>query len=88
MHRPCPKCGGMVKRRIPANVLIVESSRHGKAVKGTKKTSTIQVREYTYMKGSDKPSGYFLKGQFRFTVGDMASKAAAEAKAKKYAEGL
>lgn len=53
------------------------SQGHGKAVKGTKKTSTIQVIE-------PLEKGYLLRKQFRYIVGDTVSKTKALAKAIKY----
>lgn len=53
-------------------LLIFESFGHGKNVAGNKKTSSIQVREY-FPNGRD----YLLKKQFRFVLGNQASKNAA-----------
>ena len=62
--------------KTPYKLTIRESTGHGKAVKGTKKTSTIQVRE-EYGGGA-----YMLVKQFRFKVGDRASRAKALEKAE------
>lgn len=59
---------------------IVESSRHGKAVKGQKIKSSIQVREPM---GSD---GYLLKKQIPFTAKDSIKKQMALDKAKKWVD--
>lgn len=60
--------------------IIIESSRHGKAVKGTKKNSSIQVREPA---GND---GYFLKKQISFPINNPVKRLAAIEKAKKFVD--
>lgn len=60
---------------------IVESSGHGKACKGLKKSSSIQVRE-------SLPDGYLLKKQFRFTIGDSGGWARAINAAQEYVDAL
>lgn len=62
------------------NLKIAESTGHGKAVRGTKKTSTIQVRNY----GQWGDGSYLLEKEFRFTVGDEESRAKAVEKAEEY----
>lgn len=61
---------------------IVESTGHGKTVKGDKKTSSIQVRT--------KPTehGYFLKAEVRFTVDKFMAKEKAIARAKRHIDEL
>lgn len=58
---------------------IVESERHGKAVKGTKKTTSIQVRE-------PMGNGYLLKKQISYPIHDYDKKQKAIEKAKKYVD--
>lgn len=62
---------------------IVESTGHGKNVKGYKKTSTIQVRE-----PCPTGLGYYLKAQIRFTVGEDEEKKQAIQKAKSKVDAL
>lgn len=59
------------------NYEIWESDGHGKAVAGTKRTSSIQVRDY---KGASR--GYFLVKQVKFTVGNNESRGSAITKAR------
>jgi hypothetical protein len=58
---------------------IVESSRPGAAVKGTKITSSIQVRKSC-------GDGYLLKKQISFPVNNAVKKAEAYEKAKKFVD--
>lgn len=59
---------------------VVESTGHGKACKGRKRTSTFQVIEPI------PGGGHYLKRQFRFTVGDEASRKRALQKAREYCQ--
>jgi hypothetical protein len=65
-------------------IKVVESRRHGKAVKGRKRTSTWQVRHYCLF----GPNDYLLKKQITFIVGNEGSRTNAYAKALKFAEEL
>lgn len=56
---------------------IVESERHGQAVAGTKKTSSIQIRQPA---GS---SGYLCRMSISFPVGDFEKMHKAIKKAKR-----
>ncbi len=67
---------------MKSGIKIVESTGHGKAVAGTKRTSSFQVREYIHT------GGYMLRGQFRFVCSNRMSKIAARWKAKEFAESL
>lgn len=60
---------------------ITESQGHGKAGKGCKKTSTIQV---TLPSGN----GYLVKKQFGYPINDLTKKQEAIEKAKKYIDNL
>jgi hypothetical protein len=60
---------------------IVESSGHGKNVKGYKKTTTNQVRKPC-------PTGYYLKAQIRFIVGEDKERIRAIQKAKSKVDAL
>ena len=62
-------------------VKIQESKGHGKAGKGLKKTSTIQVVEVLN-------EGFLLMKQFRFKVEDSASRLRAEEYAEEYVKEL
>lgn len=62
---------------------IVESARHGKACKGLKKTSSIQIRNSYDLDGS-----YILMKQIRFIIGDQKSKERAIVKAKEFIDKL
>lgn len=62
------------------NITIAPSTGHGKACKGNKRTSTIQVREILDEKN------YLLLKQFRYTVGDQESRSKALKKAQDYVE--
>lgn len=57
---------------------IIESSGHGKVVKGMKKTSSIQIRQ------EGTPGYYLLLNQITFPVNDVQKKEQAFEKAKKY----
>ena len=52
---------------------------HGKAVSGTKRTSTVEVRE-------PLPGGYLIKKTFRFRVDDPEGIRAAVQKAEAWAD--
>lgn len=65
------------QKRKP-DLRIVESHGHGKAVAGTKKTSSIQVHN-VWASGD-----YLLLKSFRFTVDDPESRARALAKAQEF----
>lgn len=56
---------------------IIKSRGHGKACRGRKRTATYQVVE-------DAPTGYYIREQFRFTVGDDVSQRRAFEKAKAF----
>jgi hypothetical protein len=58
---------------------ICESKRHGKAVKGTKRTSSFQVRK-------PLPEGYLLLFQKSFPVSDYVKKQRAFNAAKEFAK--
>lgn len=55
---------------------IWESDGHGKNVKGNKKTTGIQVREYI------STGGYFIKKTFNFIINNREKRAAAIFKAR------
>lgn len=57
--------------------VIYESDGHGKATKGNKKTTGIQVRQYLNQ-------GYLLLANFSYPVGDTAKRNAAIEKARNY----
>lgn len=61
---------------------IIESSRHGQAGKGLKKTSSIQIREHLTKKG------YLLRKQISFPVRDNIKREKAINKAKKYVDQI
>jgi len=68
---------------------IAESIGHGKAVKGTKRTATIQVRQPAYQdKAHKERRGYYLRAQVRFNVGDREGRKQAIEKAKAKADTL
>lgn len=56
---------------------IFDSDGHGKATKGTKKTTSIQVRQYMQ-------EGYLLLKSISYPVGDLVKRKAAIEKARKY----
>ena len=58
-------------------MVIFESDGHGKAVKGTKKTSGIQVRQYI-------SNGYLFLANFSFPVNDKEARNRAIEKARIY----
>ena len=60
---------------------IVESSRHGKAVKGTKTSSSIQVRKPL---GND--GAYLLQKQISFPINDPVKREKAFEKAKEFVD--
>jgi hypothetical protein len=62
---------------------IWESDRHGKAVKGKKKTSSIQVRGIGGVSG-----GYLLFKQYSFSINDPVKKELAIQKAEKFANEM
>lgn len=62
-------------------IRIVESKRHGKNTKGNKKTSAFQVRDYCLL----SPLDYMLIRQFRFKVGNQASRDEARGMAESFA---
>lgn len=62
---------------------IAISKGHGKAVKGTKSTATIQVQDHNTIK-----DGYLLLKQISFPVGDSEKKQKAIDKAKEYIDTL
>ncbi len=61
-----------------AGMQIWESDGHGKTVKGAKKTSSIQVREYI------GPSGYLLLKTINYPIGNKEKRNAAIQKARDY----
>jgi hypothetical protein len=63
--------------------IIAESRGSGKACRGLKKTSTIQVQDY-----SQTLSGFQLKKQFQFKVSDLVDKNRAIHRAKKFIDSL
>lgn len=62
---------------------IAESTRHGKAVKGNKKMTTIQVRDH-----SGCEDGYFLIKQIKYPYGDLLKRTKAIEDAKKFIDEL
>ena len=62
-------------------LVIWESDGHGKAVKGTKKTSSIQVRQYM-------SNGYMLLKQKTFPVDDTAKRDKAIYKCEMFILGI
>lgn len=61
--------------------IIADSRGHGKAVKGAKKVTTIQVRE-------PLKEGYLLKAQIRYKVGDIVGRVKAVEYAKAFVDRL
>lgn len=59
--------------------VIWESDGWGKAVKGTKKTTTIQVRRFLPASG-----GYMQLAQFQYLIGNFEKREAAIQKARDY----
>lgn len=60
--------------------MLYESDGHGKAVKGQKATSSVQVRDYI------RPGEYLLLKSISFKVGDTEARNRAIEKAKKYVD--
>lgn len=60
---------------------VIQSRGHGKACRGMKRTATFQVIE-------PSGDGYLVKKQFRFTIGDDASRGKALRKAEEFAKGV
>lgn len=60
-------------------LVIQESTRHGKTVKGAKKYSSWQVRDYCLQEGS-----YLLLKEFRFKVDSISDKQEARQKAEEF----
>lgn len=72
---------GLVLPTEMMHLVIAESNgRGGKAGRGHNRTATIQVRQM--LTGGD----YLLKKQFRYKVGDRASRESAVAKARGFAD--
>jgi hypothetical protein len=67
---------------MKSEIKVVESARHGKAVKGAKKMSSYQVRE------DNGDGSYTLHKQFPFLVGNQYSKSRAYIKACNFADTL
>lgn len=62
--------------------IIAESRGHGKALKGAKRTATIQIREPV------NEDIFLIKKIVRFRAGDQDQKEKAIARAKQYVESM
>jgi hypothetical protein len=63
--------------------VLCESKRHGKCVKGRKKTTSIQIRDVRNVF-----DGYFLKKQISYPVGNIEKRDESIEKAKDFVDAI